>query len=332
MPEDIPENSLTKTCPNCGKDVRVDANFCKYCANQFDEDEGESEEEDPIEEGDSSELDECPDCGADLSRIPSERLSDCPICGTDLAHILEEPEEAMLTPADLEQCPDCAEDLTSIPEDMRLVCPNCRVDLEEAIDAAMESHDAGEPEVGTGGGGGAASGRGSTGTGGSGRDAGAGRGRSTGGGTGRGGTGRASGGSRRAEGAAQEDIDAAVNDVGGGRRAGGGVDREPRVQREPEEIIFEVMGQEIRARGGDKVGREIRTAMVEAGASEDDAVYIHREHARVDKEGDEFYLARIGENSLKVNGKLVGENQRMPVSDGDQVAFSEVVTANVRIV
>jgi pSer/pThr/pTyr-binding forkhead associated (FHA) protein len=91
------------------------------------------------------------------------------------------------------------------------------------------------------------------------------------------------------------------------------------------------MGQDIRAQPGDAVGREIRTAMVEGGAPDEDAVYVHREHVRVEREGDSFYLERLGQNSLKVNGEPVGQHDRAEIGNGDVVSFSEVVTADVRL-
>jgi len=92
-----------------------------------------------------------------------------------------------------------------------------------------------------------------------------------------------------------------------------------------------VLGQEIRASPGDTLGREIRTAMVEGGADHNDAVYVHREHVRVEKDGETFYLVRLGQNNVKVNGELVDQHDRVPVSDGDVASFSEVVTANIRL-
>jgi len=139
-------NAPTKVCPSCGKDVRADANFCKFCSHEFPDE--------PTQEpagGDDPGLDACPDCGADLSSIPPDRLADCPICGTDLSGVLADQTEPDVTPADLTDCPACHADLTNIPADMRMVCPDCRVDLREAI----QTHG-----VGDGGGGGGAGGAG----------------------------------------------------------------------------------------------------------------------------------------------------------------------------
>jgi predicted component of type VI protein secretion system len=71
--------------------------------------------------------------------------------------------------------------------------------------------------------------------------------------------------------------------------------------------------------------------MVEGGAPDDDAVYVHREHVRVEREGDSFYLVRLGQNSVKVNGDAVGQHDRAEIGNGDVVSFSEVVTADVRL-
>ena len=73
-------NAPTKVCPSCGKDVRADANFCKFCSHEFPDEPAQE----PAGGGDPG-LDACPDCGADLSSIPPDRLADCPICGTELA-------------------------------------------------------------------------------------------------------------------------------------------------------------------------------------------------------------------------------------------------------
>lgn len=414
----------TKVCPSCGKDVRADANFCKFCSHQFPDDPVERTE--PEEAG----LDECPDCGADLSSIPPDRLDDCPICGTNLADVLAAQSEPSITPADLDDCPACGEDLTSIPSDMRMVCPNCRVDLQEAI----ETHgveDTGESEAPTpdqsgapaGSGaaesgsetGGAATGAGvpeesdadidtikGIGTSYAERLAGAGvetvgdlvgadvqelsaatdishkrieewiekapidpadvgaaepnrtgdAGATAGGGpadSGQQGGSQASSGQPGGQQGGRSSVgDQTESDQRGGRPSaeGAGTGGQPRQEEEQDRrqdrfetqvrpsydaVVLEVMGQEIRARPGDTIGQEIRAAMVEGGAPDSDAVYIHREHVRVEREGDAFYFVRLGENSLKINGELVGQHERVEVSNGDVASFSEVVTADIRL-
>jgi len=176
-------NAPTKVCPSCGKDVRADANFCKFCSHEFPDEPTQE----PASGGDPG-LDACPDCGADLSSIPPDRLADCPICGTDLSGVLADQTEPDVTPADLTDCPACQADLTNIPADMRMVCPDCRVDLREAI----QTHGVGDGTAGAGGGGGAggaAGGQAGTGGAGAGAGAGGGAGGQTGGQQAGGGTG-----------------------------------------------------------------------------------------------------------------------------------------------
>lgn len=394
----------TKVCPSCGKDVRADANFCKFCSHQFPDEPAEQEETDGPDPG----LDECPDCGADLSSIPPDRLEDCPICGTNLRDVIADQSESSVTPADLTDCPACGEDLTGIPADMRMVCPGCRIGLEEAI----ETHGVGDAGATASDTSGTATGDSSS----------AGAAEPTGAeatpeaeaqddatdeatadvdtirGIGASYADRLSGagvetvsdlvGADVAELAAATDISekrirewianapldpgdaggqppdrAADSGATGGEdrssgrsadsgRAGSGPDRresdrgtqgggpsgvaggdgiETQVQPSYDTVVLEVMDQEIRARPGDTVGREIRTAMVEGGAPDNDAVYVHREHVRVEREGNTFYMVRLGQNSLKINGEPVEQHERAEVSSGDEVSFSEVVTADIRI-
>ncbi|MDX1745368.1 MAG: FHA domain-containing protein, partial [Halobacteriales archaeon] len=104
-----------------------------------------------------------------------------------------------------------------------------------------------------------------------------------------------------------------------------------RIQRTYEELVLDVLGREIRVREGTTVGSEIRRAMVEAGESRDDALYIHRKHVRIDFNDGTFFLTRLGENSLEVNGRPVEKGDRVRIGDGDEVTFSGIVTARVRI-
>ncbi|PSP26928.1 hypothetical protein BRC65_08700 [Halobacteriales archaeon QH_2_65_14] len=388
----------TKACPNCGNEVRADANFCKHCASQLSgsessdpEPEAEAEAKAEPDDGDDGVIQECPDCGADLSQIPSDRLSTCPICMFDLSPVIEEGAsaggdstadstadadarsagggdsgtpvdaggDAEPSTAELTRCPNCGEDLTPIPPEMRTVCPGCRVDLEEG----METDTSPSPRSG------ARSGA-------SGGTSGAGRSRSQD-------TSSASLESlgiadgyvqrlseigittvedlvgadadtvsaqtgisaRRVRGWRDDapvdgDATATVEDPGhdesGPRQAGpggaGGVDLEDtRIQRSPDDLVLEVMGQEIEVTDGADVGREVRNAMVEAGAPEEDAVYVHRKHIRIEFDDEGFTLTRLGENSLTVNGREVEKGSQVGIEDGDEIGFSNVVTATVRV-
>jgi hypothetical protein len=109
------------------------------------------------------------------------------------------------------------------------------------------------------------------------------------------------------------------------------VEMETQIQPPTPDVVLEVMGREIHVGDGDTIGREVRTAMVEGGVSDEDAVYVHREHARLDHVAGKCYLTRLGANSLKLNDEPVGEHERVELSNGDEVSFSEVVTASVRI-
>jgi hypothetical protein len=103
------------------------------------------------------------------------------------------------------------------------------------------------------------------------------------------------------------------------------------VRRSPDELVLEVMGREVSVTDGQTVGAEIRSAMVEAGASKQDAVYVHRKHVRIDAADGEFYLTRLGENSLEFNGRSVQKGERVSIADGDELTFSGVVTATVSV-
>lgn len=389
----------TKPCPNCGNDVRADANFCKYCATQLTDDE----HDEPAEGSDETDaaVEQCPDCGADLSGIPSDRLSTCPICMFDLTPVIDDAdgEEAAEPGHELTECPNCGEDLTPIPSEMRTVCPGCRVDLDEGLDADTGATGPTSGESGSTtpsgegrqqpprdaqqppsedtpqqqpAGGGSASDSASTPI-----DATAGiadgyvqrltdvgittlgdlvasdpdtvsaktgisarriRGwiddapvdpeevRS------RGSAGQEPAGGRG------EPADHGTGSAGesDGEPAGAGDSgldqQETRIQRAPKDLVLDVMGQEITVTDGETVGREVRAAMVEAGASEEDAVYVHRKHIRIDVTDDgEFVLTRLGENSLTVNGRTVEKGSQVRIADGDEIGFSDVVTATVSI-
>lgn len=348
---ETPTTEPTKTCPSCGNEVRLNENFCPHCAHAFTGDEGTQQEPTPTrqgatddEGGDAGGL-ACPDCGADLSGIPRERLSRCPICMLELAPDFIE--SAGTTKADTEgitECPNCGEDLTPIPRDMRTVCPGCRIDLDRGLEASSESPASSQQEppspasetpspadearaatIDT-------------------VDA------------------IEPGFEHRLEEAGvntvgdlvEADPDALSTKTGiSARRIGNWIEaarddvddstpeptavvddsefEETSIQRPPTECVFEVMGREISVADGQTVGSEIRSAMVDAGASKEDAVYVHRKHVRVEAEDDEFYLTRLGENSLELNGTPVDRGRRITIEDGDELTFSDVVTVTVSI-
>lgn len=436
--EETSESVPTKACPNCDNEIRADASFCTNCATQLGQDDEPEEEEDTDDSG----VNECPDCGADLSQIPEDQLSTCPICMFDLAPVLDEMGGSGGDDGDsesFEDCPNCGEDLSPIPSDMRTVCPGCRVDLEE-----FEGEDAKEPApadasgydpdgqsggyggAGQGGGGGYQESAQNTGAGGSQEPAHGGSGgyQEPAGGTGgygdstqNAGAGGA-GGYQEPAGGGQasasspidtmdsisagylrrltdagietvgdlvrsdpDDISAKTgiaarritdwkqnapvssDDVATGGATGSGTGATGQSRSEPasrtgqsqpdttsssspddtqetriqpptqtptsKELVLEVMGQEIPVSDGSTVGREVRKAMVKAGAPEEDAVYVHRKHIRIDDQNGTYVLTRLGENSLKVNDQTVDKGNQVAIQNGDRVSFSDVVTATV---
>lgn len=323
------EREPTKTCPECGNEVPETANFCNNCANPLDDVAAS-------EQGDGSEATglKCPDCGFDLSDIPTDQLSTCPVCMYDVTPVLEgEDADAGGDDPTRSRCPNCGEDLRHVPSDERTVCPGCRTDLEDggpeargaepqrpdpepSTDAATEGEPIEtvdaiatgyEPRL---------------------REAGVTTESdllaadpddlST----------RTGISARRIRSWIEEtggDADAALDPSGDD---GGGTTE---VRRSPDELVLEVMGREVSVTDGQTVGAEVRSAMVEAGASKQDAVYVHRKHVRIDAADGEFYLTRLGENSLEFNGRSVQKGERVSIADGDEVTFSGVVTATVSV-
>ena len=253
----------------------------------------------------------------------------CPVCGGQLpdeeAEPAAEPDEDLST-EDLEECPECGKDLSSIPEDMRFVCPQCRVDLEEAI-ASMGGGDD-EDDAATGGGADPPPASGPSGGGGEP----AGVGGSSGG---AGGTYEPPGGDAGSGGAPDPAPAIGSDDPGPtGDAPGGGPEPAASIGGpggQPSEVVFEVLVTDVRAADGDKVGSDVRDAIVEGGLPEKKSKYVHREHVRVDRDGGNFYLTKIGPNPLELNGQALERGQRVQVEDGDELVFSELVTAEIRI-
>ena len=98
----------------------------------------------------------------------------------------------------------------------------------------------------------------------------------------------------------------------------------------PDSLVLDVVGREIAVDDGDKVGREIRAALTDAGRPEDEAVRIHREHVRFVREDDSFYLLDLGDNPTELNGQALQKGDREPVAPGDEIELSGVATVTVR--
>ncbi|WP_135303221.1 zinc ribbon domain-containing protein [Haloarcula amylovorans] len=98
----------------------------------------------------------------------------------------------------------------------------------------------------------------------------------------------------------------------------------------PDSLVLEVSDEEIPVVDGEKVGREIRAALIDAGRPEDEAVRIHREHVRFVREADAFYLVDLGDNPTRLNGRTLQKGDREPVAPGDELELSGVATVTIR--
>lgn len=78
-PPQPPQPKLTD-CPSCDADIDSSASFCPECGSELSED---------MEEGQSKELTECPDCGTSV-----DNESFCMNCGTDLDEIRDSRESS----------------------------------------------------------------------------------------------------------------------------------------------------------------------------------------------------------------------------------------------
>jgi len=98
----------------------------------------------------------------------------------------------------------------------------------------------------------------------------------------------------------------------------------------PESLVLAVEGREIPIEDGEKVGREIRAALMDAGRPEEEAVRIHREHVRFVRESDGFYLLDLGDNPTSLNGRTLTKGDREPVTPGDELELSGVADVEIR--
>ncbi|MFB6222954.1 MAG: zinc-ribbon domain-containing protein [Haloarcula sp.] len=98
----------------------------------------------------------------------------------------------------------------------------------------------------------------------------------------------------------------------------------------PDGLVLSVQGRDIDIEDGDRIGREIRAALIDAGRPENEAVRIHREHVRFDRKPDGYYLVDLGDNPTQLNGAPLKKGDREPVQPGDELELSGVATITIR--
>lgn len=98
---------------------------------------------------------------------------------------------------------------------------------------------------------------------------------------------------------------------------------------ESEEVVVRVRGHEIAVPEGETLGRKVRSALIDGGVEEDEAVHVHREHVRFEREDGQFHLVDLGRNSTVVNGEFLEQGDRVPVTTGDRIELSKVAEIHV---
>ncbi|MDS0253598.1 zinc ribbon domain-containing protein [Haloarcula tradensis] len=98
----------------------------------------------------------------------------------------------------------------------------------------------------------------------------------------------------------------------------------------PDKLVLSIEGRDITVEDGDRIGREIRAALLDAGRPEDEAVRIHREHVRFDRQPDGYYLVDLGDNPTRLNETQLQKGDREPIQPGDELELSGVATMTLR--
>ena len=145
-------------------------------------------------------------------------------------------------------------------------------------------------------------------------------------------------GSESAESEASDSGESATEASDSGPGASGGAETdaaatgsggEPAADEGPK-LSLVARNREIEVGDGDTVGKEIRSIIMDTGGEEEDAVRVHREHVRFEREDGQFYLVDQGKNPTSVNGEELEAGDRVPVSPGDRIDLSGVAKIGIR--
>jgi hypothetical protein len=109
----------------------------------------------------------------------------------------------------------------------------------------------------------------------------------------------------------------------------GGQTSEETDESTEQSLTVHVREKDITVPAGETLGKQVRRAMIDAGDDEEDAVCVHREHVRFERESGAFYLVDLGRNSTVVNGEQLEQGDRVPVSEGDRIELSNVAELHV---
>jgi len=122
---------------------------------------------------------------------------------------------------------------------------------------------------------------------------------------------------------------AAASTTSAGERDAASGDTGDATSEEPR-LSLVARNREIEVGDGDTVGKQIRSIVMDTGGTEEDAVRVHREHVRFEREGEQFYLVDLGQNPTAVNGEELEQGDRVPVEPGDRIDLSGVARIGVR--
>jgi len=123
---------------------------------------------------------------------------------------------------------------------------------------------------------------------------------------------------------------AAQAGVVGDTPAEGGAETDSDTATDGPRLSLVARNREVEVGDGDTVGKEIRSIIMDTGGDEEDAVRVHREHVRFEREGEQFYLVALGKNPTAVNGEELEQGDRVPVEPGDRIDLSGVARIGVR--